>query len=55
MKKIKDYDTVYRRGGSFNQYLYVPELYLKENKEILKYFINKFPNFLTDYFHLAQL
>lgn len=49
MKKIKDYDTVYRRGGSFNQYLYVPELYLKENKEILKYFINKFPNFLTDY------
>ena len=49
MKKIQDYDTTYRGGGSFNQHLYVPELYLKENKEILKYFVNKFPNFLNDY------
>jgi hypothetical protein len=49
IKKIQSYDTVYRGGGSFNQHLYVPELYLKENKEILKYFINKFPIFLTDY------
>lgn len=49
MKKVERYDHVYSGGGSLNQFLYVPEFYLKENKEILKFFINKFPIFLNDY------
>lgn len=49
IQKVERYDHVYRGGGSLNQFLYVPEFYLKENKKILKFFINKFPNFLNDY------
>jgi hypothetical protein len=49
MKKIERYDAVYKGGGSFNQFLYTPEIYIKDNKDILKYFLNKFPIFLKDY------
>jgi hypothetical protein len=49
LKKVELYDHIYKGCGSFNQFLYVPEYYLKENKGILKYFINKFLIILNDY------
>lgn len=55
IQKVERYDHVYRGGGSRNQFLYVPEFYLKEKKKILKFFINKFPNFLNDYLKTIKL
>jgi hypothetical protein len=55
IKKIQRYNDVYKRGGSFNQFLYTPELYIKDNQEILKYFLNRFPIFLNDYLKNIRL
>ena len=48
IKKLRTYDRIYRGGGYYNRFSYVPEFFIRKNFRYLNYF-QKPPIFVKDY------